>query len=38
VQDSHEHDNISSGCIKGGKFTEKLTHYQLLKKDFALWS
>jgi hypothetical protein len=38
VAGSCEHDNKTSGSIKGREFIEQRNDYQLLKKDdFALW-
>jgi hypothetical protein len=32
-----EHGNESSGYVKSGKFLDKLSDYQFLKKDSASW-
>jgi hypothetical protein len=33
-----EYHNENSASITGGKFADQLNDYQLLKKDFAVWS
>jgi len=35
---SCEHGNEPSGSIKGAKFLDQLSNYQLLKKDPAQWN
>jgi hypothetical protein len=38
VAGSCKHSNEPLGSIKGGGFLDFLSDYQLLRKDFALWS
>jgi hypothetical protein len=38
VDGGYEKGNESSVCIKGGKFIDPLSHYELLKNNYAAWN